>query len=38
MWKMGKCIEDYSLAIDYFMPIPSTTRLYAPRDQRPPGF
>lgn len=29
---MGKWIEDYNLAIGYFMPTPSTTRLYALRE------
>lgn len=28
---------NYNLAINYFMPTPSTTRPYAPREQRPSG-
>ena len=33
----GKLIEEYNLAVDHFMPAPSTTRLHAPREQRPSG-
>lgn len=34
----GQLIEYYNLAIDYFMSIPPTTRLYARKEQRSSGF